>query len=65
MSATKELLRVQSSFQQMLTNALSHERLTPVNSIVNLSEMLRKKISSITEDLKKHKDLPIQQNYDL
>lgn len=27
----------------MLTNALSHERMTPLNSIVNLSDLVRKR----------------------
>ena len=29
---------LQKSFQAMLTNALSHERLTPLNSIINITE---------------------------
>jgi len=40
---TKGLTRLQSLFQKMLTNALSHERMTPLNSIVNLSDLVRKK----------------------
>jgi signal transduction histidine kinase len=31
---------IQKKFQGMLTNALSHERLTPLNSIINLSAMI-------------------------
>ena len=40
---TKGLTRLQTLFQKMLTNALSHERMTPLNSIVNLSDLVRKK----------------------
>ncbi len=40
---TKGLTRLQTLFQKMLTNALSHERMTPLNSIVNLSDLVRKR----------------------
>ena len=38
---TKGLSRLQKLFQRMLTNALSHERMTPLNSIVNVTEQVR------------------------
>lgn len=34
---------IQNEFQQLLTATLSHEQLTPLNSIVNLVEVLMKK----------------------
>jgi hypothetical protein len=34
--------KLQLSFQTLLTNALSHERLTPLNAIINLSDILIK-----------------------
>jgi len=34
----------------MLTNALSHERMTPLNSIVNTAEIVRKKFQKLTSD---------------
>lgn len=39
---TTGLARLQLIFQQKLTNALSHERMTPLNSIVNISERVLK-----------------------
>jgi hypothetical protein len=39
---TRGLSRLQKLFQRMLTNALSHERMTPLNSIVNVTENVRK-----------------------
>jgi len=34
------LSKIQKSFQTTFTNALSHERLTPLNSILNMSELI-------------------------
>ena len=45
---TKGISRLQSLFQKMLTNALSHERLTPLNTIVNLSSSIRKRCKNHT-----------------
>ncbi len=42
---TAGLARLQLIFQQKLTNALSHERMTPLNSIVNISERVLKLLS--------------------
>lgn len=39
---TRGLSRLQKLFQRMLTNALSHERMTPLNSIVNVTDNLRR-----------------------
>ena len=33
---------LQQEFQSMLTNALSHERLTPLNTIINTSQLIHK-----------------------
>ena len=35
-----EKAKLRSSFQQQLTSSLSHEKLTPLNSILNLSEIV-------------------------
>ena len=40
---TKGLQRIQKLFQTILTNALSHERMTPLNSMINCSELLIEK----------------------
>lgn len=42
-TCTRSLINLQNRFQNMLTNALSHERMTPINSVINLSEILVKK----------------------
>jgi hypothetical protein len=39
---TRGLSRLQKLFQRMLTNALSHERMTPLNSIVNVTDNLKR-----------------------
>lgn len=39
---TRGLSRLQKLFQRLLTNALSHERMTPLNSIINVTENMRK-----------------------
>lgn len=39
------LKRLQINYQRLLTNAISHERLTPLNSIIGLSEVLIKHCS--------------------
>lgn len=36
-------------YQRMLTNALSHERLTPLNSIINMTELVLKKCNAILD----------------
>jgi len=33
---------LQQEFQSMLTNALSHERLTPLNNIINTCQLVHK-----------------------
>ena len=40
---------IQKKFQGMLTNALSHECLTPLNSIINLSAMILNRSEGINE----------------
>ena len=42
--------RLQKEFQCLLTNALSHERLTPLNTIVNISEIKLRKLESTLKD---------------
>jgi hypothetical protein len=38
--------QLQKEFQCLLTNALSHERLTPLNTIINISELKMKQLES-------------------
>ncbi len=37
------LMKIQNKFQSLLTNGLSHERLGPLNSMINMSELLLRK----------------------
>ena len=39
------LKKLQINYQKLLTNAISHERLTPINSIIGLSEILIRECS--------------------
>lgn len=36
------LLKLRTQYQKLLTNALSHERITPINSIISVAELLMK-----------------------
>ena len=47
---TKGVARLQSLFQKMLTNALSHERMTPLNTIVNLTDLVKKRCHDLIKD---------------
>lgn len=40
----ESLATITQQYQQMMTNALSHERLTPLNAIINGCEFIQKKI---------------------
>jgi hypothetical protein len=42
-SQTMGLQRIQKYFQTTFTNALSHERMTPLNSMINCSELMLNK----------------------
>jgi len=42
---SQSLQNIQTHYQKLLTNALSHERITPINSIINLTEVLLNKHS--------------------
>ena len=44
--------KLQKEFQCLLTNALSHERLTPLNSIINLNEISEFKLNMLEYSLK-------------
>ena len=44
--------KLQKEFQCLLTNALSHERLTPLNSIINLNEISEFKLNMLENSLK-------------
>jgi signal transduction histidine kinase len=39
------LKKLQINYQKLLTNAVSHERLTPINSIIGLTEVLIRQCS--------------------
>ena len=48
----KSRKQLQKEFQCLLTNALSHERLTPLNSIINLNEISEFKLNMLEYSLK-------------
>lgn len=44
------LLKLQDKFQILLTNGLSHERLGPLNSSVNITEIISRKCDAIMKE---------------
>jgi hypothetical protein len=42
-------IKIQNKFQMLLTNGLSHERLGPLNSSVNITEIIARKCEEILE----------------
>lgn len=41
----ESLIKITQEFQKTLTNAISHERLTPLNAIINCCESVSKRLN--------------------
>ena len=53
-------LDIQKKFQRLLINALSHERITPLNSIINVSDLLLSDVKNIAQEFPLLADTLIQ-----